>query len=88
MNDPYCEVCGSLKPGNRGNSKFCCDKCQQKANDDSVEMVAQIRYSGKVYKKQFDRALVSQAPLTEDAIEANRRGMTYGQLMAWRRDNA
>lgn len=88
MNEPYCEVCGSLKPRSRSFSKFCCDKCRDMAAEDNREIAAQMTYTGKAYKAQYDRALVSQAPLTEDAIEANRRKMSYGRLMAWRRDHA
>jgi hypothetical protein len=44
--------------------------------------------SCKAYKEQYDRAFVSQMPLVEDAREAKRQKISYGQLIARRKKDA
>jgi predicted nucleic acid-binding Zn ribbon protein len=88
MESPYCVICGNFIPHKRSATKYCSDKCRQQAIEDSTAHSLENRKKNHQYKEQFDHALVSQMKLTEDAVEARQKKISYGQLMVRRMNNA
>jgi hypothetical protein len=88
VTSPYCEICGNIIPNKRSSTKYCSDKCRKQAIEDSMAQSLENRKKNAIYKEQHEHALVSQMKLTEDAVEARRKKISYGQLMVRRMNNA
>lgn len=88
IESPYCAICGNIIPHKRSATKYCSDKCRKQAAEDSVLAVRENRIKNAIYKEQYDHALASQMKLNEDAAEARRLKISYGQLMVRRLNNA
>ena len=88
-----CVVCGKLFEAHSLNATLCSDECRrakqieqnrerrqrlkaERANRPKVEPI----YDGRT--KQTVKHKSTMAQLTADAIEARRRGMTYGKYIA------
>lgn len=84
-----CIVCGKTFETTAWNRTLCSTECRRK----------RARRAHKDYMKTLDKNDVkldrrcknvhefhnTMGDLTSDAVEAKRKGMTYGQYMAWKR---
>ena len=88
ISSPYCEICGAVIPNKKGATKFCSEKCRKQALEDSIAVARTNKKKNAIYKEQYDHAIASQLKLTEDAVEARQKKLSYGKLMARRNSHA
>ncbi len=70
-----CEHCGKKYNTTRKTQRYCCEDCRKKHRD----------YSGKkktVRRKKAVKGVNSE--LVNDAVEARKRGMSYGRYQGWK----
>lgn len=86
-----CIVCGKVFLTMSFNAVLCSDECRKIQNVENnrkrrererAEKTKGPRYDGR--EKQITKHKSTMDDLTRDAIEANKKGMTYGKYMAWR----
>lgn len=68
-----CKYCGKEFKTNREKQKYCCTACRRQGQS------AQKRAA----KKEKDAKERMEQGLIKDAMEAKKRGMTYGQYKSW-----
>lgn len=85
-----CAVCGEVFISDTWNASLCSDKCRRarqvaynKANRERERerlKTGSVIYDGR--RKQVEKIKSTMNQLTNDAIEAKKRGMTYGKYIA------
>ena len=90
MKEVVCRECGKTFVTSSWNASLCSDECklqrrikykrEKRKNDRN-----RLKEDSKVYdgrKKMTEKHISTMAQLTNDAIEAHKRGMTYGKYIA------
>lgn len=81
MADLICARCGEPFASRYSGAKYCGPRCRREATQawnaaNHLKRKANPPAAAKEVKRDA---------LSEDALEANRRGMSYGQYAAWKR---
>ena len=73
-----CKICGKefVKVG---QEQICSDECRNKSHRE-----AKLKYYRSLNPKEEVKEINKKSNLNEKVAEANRRGISYGQLMAER----
>ena len=84
-----CKVCGGVFYSNVWNAQICSDKCRreiqimqnrEKREREKAQRMAEPHLDNR--QKSTSKIKSTMNQLTNDAIEARRRGMTYGRYIA------
>lgn len=71
-----CKICGK-KFVKVGQEQICGDECRKKSHRE-----AKLKYYRSLHPKKEAKDRKKKSNLNEKIAEANRRGISYGQLMA------
>lgn len=85
-----CAVCGEIFISNSWNASLCSDKCRKAKQVNNSRLARQrareeMKEGAQIYdgrKKRTQKFISTMNQLTNDAIEANKRGMSYGKYIA------
>lgn len=96
MKEVVCRQCGRTFIAESWNASLCSDKCrrarQVQYNKESRERERERLKAGAVIydgrRKQIETIKSTMSQLTNDAIEAKKRGMTYGKYIALVKERA
>ena len=81
-----CVVCGEIFISDTWNASICSDKCRAiRSRERAAKERAKLKEGAEIYdgrRKKVEKHISTMKQLTNDAIEARKRGMTYGQYIA------
>lgn len=82
-----CMVCGEIFTSDSWNASICSDECRKVRNRERVARErAELKEGAEIYdgrRKKVEKHISTMKQLTKDAIEANKRGITYGKYIAF-----
>lgn len=84
-----CAVCGEIFISNSWNASLCSDKCRKEKQVNNSRLARQrareeMKEGSQIYdaRKKPPKFKSTMRQLTNDAIEAHKRGMSYGKYIA------
>lgn len=80
-----CAVCGEIFVSDTWNASICSDECRKLRNRQRMAKEREaIKQGSEIYdaRKKPPKFKSTMRQLTNDAIEANKRGMSYGKYIA------
>jgi predicted nucleic acid-binding Zn ribbon protein len=87
-----CAVCGEVFISDTWNASICSDKCRAiRSRERAAKERARMKEGSEIYdgrRKNVEKHISTMKQLTNDAIEANKRGMTYGKYIALVKERA
>lgn len=81
-----CMVCGEIFTSDSWNASICSDECRKIRNRQRVARErAELKEGAEIYdaRRKPTKFVSTMKQLTADAIEANKRGITYGKYIAF-----
>ena len=81
-----CMVCGKFFVSDTWNASICSDECRKVRNRERMARErAELKEGSEIYdaRKKPTKFVSTMKQLTKDAIEANKRGITYGKYIAF-----
>lgn len=81
-----CMVCGEIFISDSWNASICSDECRKVRNRERMARErAELKEGSEIYdaRKKPTKFVSTMKQLTKDAIEANKRGITYGKYIAF-----
>lgn len=81
-----CVVCGKVFITDTWNASICSDECRKIRNRQRVARErAELKEGAEIYdaRRKPTKFVSTMKQLTADAIEANKRGITYGKYIAF-----
>lgn len=82
MEEHYCPWCGSRFFTTDGSGRvFCSSECRKESSQAKKEMDMD-----DLFHLNYTRAQVSNQKLTQDAMEARQKGISYGRLILSREE--
>lgn len=81
-----CVVCGEIFISDTWNASICSDECRKVRNRERMARErAELKEGSEIYdaRKKPTKFVSTMKQLTKDAIEANKRGITYGKYIAF-----
>lgn len=87
-----CAVCGEVFISDTWNASICSDKCRAiRSRERAAKERARMKEGAEIYdgrRKNVEKHISTMKQLTNDAIEANKRGITYGKYIAFVKERA
>lgn len=81
-----CVVCGEIFMSDSWNASICSDECRKVRNRERMARErAELKEGSEIYdaRRKPTKFVSTMKQLTADAIEANKRGITYGKYIAF-----
>lgn len=81
-----CLVCGEIFTSDSWNASICSDKCRTIRNRQRMARErAELKEGVEIYdaRRKPAKFVSTMKQLTNDAVEARKRGMTYGKYIAF-----
>ena len=82
-----CMVCGEIFTSDSWNASICSDECRKVRNRERMARErAELKEGSEIYdgrRKKVEKHISTMKQLTNDAIEARKRGITYGKYIAF-----
>ena len=90
MREIKCVMCGKTFLTNSWNASLCSDECRREKQVNNSRQARQrareeMKEGAQIYdgrKRRTQKFISTMNQLTNDAVEARKRGMTYGRYIA------